>query len=66
MTEGAAVDRDRKDDGAYLAVPIAGRHLEEVRAWLAENCRGDFLVVLGQRVLFERREDAALAAVTFC
>jgi len=40
--------------------------LDEVRAWLAENCGGDYLIVLGKRVVFERREDAALAVVTFC
>ena len=66
MTAGAAADWDRKEDGTHIAVPIAGRDLDEARAWLAENCRGDFLVVLGERVVFERREDAALNVVTFC
>ncbi len=66
MTAGAAADWDRKNDGAHIAVPIAGHDLGEVRAWLAENCIGDYLIVLGQRVVFERREDAALAMVTFC
>jgi hypothetical protein len=27
---------------------------------------GDYLIVLGRRIVFERREDAALAMVTFC
>ena len=64
MSAGAA-DWDRKEDGTHIAVPIAGRDLDEVRKWLAENCRGDFLVVLGRRVVFEHREDAASAVVTF-
>ena len=63
---GGAADWDRKEDGPHIAVPIAGRGLDEVRAWLAGNCTGDYLIVLGQRVVFERREDAALAVVTFC
>ena len=66
MTAGAAADWDRGDEGGYIAVPIAGRDLDEVRVWLAENFIGDYLIVLGQRVVFERREDAALAVVTFC
>ena len=66
MTAGAAAGWDRKDDGTHIAVPIAGRDLEEVRVWLAENCTGDYLIVLGRRIVFERREDAALAMVTFC
>ncbi len=63
---GGAVVWDRKEDGTHIAVPIAGRDLDEVREWLAENCEGDYLIVLGRRVVFERREDAALAVVTFC
>ena len=66
MTAGAAAGWDRKEDGTHIAVPIAGHDLGEGRAWLAENCRGDFLVVLGQRVVFKHREDAALTVVTFC
>ncbi len=59
MTAGAAAGWDRKDDGTHIAVPIAGRDPEEVRQWLAENCTGDYLIVLGRRIVFERREDAA-------
>ncbi len=66
MTEGAAADWDRKDDGGYIAISAAGCDLDEVRGWCAENCIGDYLIVLGLRVVFERREDAALAVVTFC
>ena len=66
MSAVAAASRDRKDDGTRIAVPIAGHDLDKVREWLAENCGGDYLIVLGQRVVFERREDAALAVVTFC
>ena len=66
MSAGATADWDRGDDGGYTAIPVAGHDLDEVRAWCAENSVGDFLIVLGQRVVFERREDAALAVVTFC
>ncbi len=66
MSAGTVAAWDRKEDGGYVAVPIAGHDLGEVRAWLAENCGGDYLIVLGQRVVFERREGAALAVVTFC
>ena len=66
MTAGVAVDWDRGDDGGYVAISVAGRDLDEVRAWLAGNCEGDYLIVLGRRVVFERRKDAALAVVTFC
>ena len=66
MTAGAAAGWDRKEDGTHIAVPIAGHDLDKVREWLAEHCTGDFLVLLGQRVVFERREDAALAVVAFC
>ncbi len=59
MTAAVTADWDRKDDGGYIAVPIAGHDSDEVRAWFAENCGGDYLIVLGQRVVFERREDAA-------
>jgi hypothetical protein len=50
-------------DGAYIPIPIAYRDLDEVREWCAENCHGDFVIVLGQRVLFQSREDAALATL---
>ena len=66
MTADAAARWDCKDDGTHIAVPIAGHDLDEVREWLAETCTGDYLIVLGQRVVFGRREDAALAVVTFC
>ena len=66
MTAVAAAVWDRKEDDTYVAVPIAGHDLDEVREWLAENCTGDYLIVLGRRVVFERREDAALTLVTFC
>ena len=66
MSAGAAAGWDRKDDGTHIAVSVAGRDLDEVRAWCAENCMADYLIVLGQRVVFERRGDAALAVVTFC
>ena len=42
MSVGAAVGWDRTEDGSHIAVPIAGRYLDEVREWLAENCEGDY------------------------
>ena len=66
MRAGAAVGWDRTEDGSHIAVPIAGHDLDEVRECLAENCTGDYLIVLGRRVVFERREDAAVTLVTFC
>ncbi len=62
MTVGSTPDRDR-EDGGYFAVPIDPRDLDAVRAWCCENCLGDFIPVLGRRVLFERHDDAALAAL---
>jgi hypothetical protein len=54
---------ERHENSAYMAIPIAVSEAEEVRSWCAENCRGDYLVNLGREVLFELREDAALAAL---
>lgn len=61
MTVAAKGAWDRHDDGQYIFILISCRDLDEVRAWCGENCQGDFIVVLGQRVLFQSREDAALA-----
>jgi hypothetical protein len=57
------IDWDRHDDGQYLSVPIRYADLDEVRAWCGDNCEGDFVIVLGRRVLFQSREDAALATL---
>jgi hypothetical protein len=65
-TTNYATHRERRSDGTHIAAPIAGHDLAEVREWCSENCEGDFMIVLGQRVVFARREDAALALVTFC
>jgi hypothetical protein len=54
---------DRHDDGTYISIPIRYADLDGVRAWCAENCAGDFVIVLGQRVLFQSREDASLATL---
>ena len=66
MTAGATAGWDRREDGTHIAVPIAGHDLDEVRACLAENCTGDCLIAPSRRVVFERREDAALAVVAVC
>lgn len=54
---------DRHDGGTYISIPIQYADLDEVREWCAENCKGDFVIVLGRRVLFQSREDAALATL---
>ena len=63
MTAAVSSTWDRYDDGQYLSVPIRYADLDEVREWCAENCEGDFVIVLGRRVLFQSREDAALATL---
>lgn len=50
-------------DGQHISVPIDPANLDEVRIWCSENCEGDFLIVLGRRVVFQSREDAALATL---
>ena len=54
---------ERYPDGSYISTPIRYADLDEVRVWCTENCRGDFVIVLGRRVLFQSREDAALATL---
>ena len=39
------------------------RDADEVRAWCAEHCIGDYMVVLGREVVFQFAEDAALATL---
>jgi hypothetical protein len=50
-------------DGQPLSIPIWPHDLDDVGAWCAEHCLGDYVVVLDRRVAFERREDAALASL---
>jgi hypothetical protein len=50
-------------DGQPFSIPILPRDADKVRAWCNERCDGDFLIVLGRRVVFERRGEAALAAL---
>ena len=63
MTAAASGVWDRHDDGTYISIPFRYADLDEVREWCVENCAADFFVVLGQRVLFQSREDAALATL---
>jgi hypothetical protein len=56
---------DQHDAGTYISVPIPWRDLDSARAWCSENCTGDFVIVLGQRVASERHDDAALAALSW-
>lgn len=63
MTVEVNAGRERHPDGSYLSIPVYRRDLNEVRAWCNENCGGDFLIVIGPRVVFQLREDAALATL---
>jgi hypothetical protein len=63
MTAAATGAWDRHDDGSHISVPISWRDSDKVRDWCAENCRGDFVLVLGRRVVFQLHGDAALAAL---
>ncbi len=63
MTVEANAAWERHHDGAYISVPIYAHDLHEVRAWCSVNCESDFLIVLDRRVLFQSREDAALATL---
>jgi hypothetical protein len=44
-------------------MPISRCDLDKVRAWCVENCEGDYLIYLSRRIMFERHDDAALAAI---
>lgn len=58
-----AAEWERHPDGSHISIPIRPRDLPDVRAWCAEHCGGDHMVVLGRQVVFERREDASLATL---
>lgn len=60
---GTATGWELGPDGEPFSIPIRPRDLPDVRARCAEHCGGDHIVVLGRRVLFERREEEALAAL---
>lgn len=63
MTAAASGPWERHDDGTYISISIRYRELDVVREWCVENCWGDFVIVLGRRVLFQSCEDAALATL---
>ncbi len=63
MTVEADAGWERHPGGEHIVIPIHARDLDDVRAWCNEHCEGDFLVVLGPRVVFQLREDAALATM---
>ena len=54
---------ERDPGGEYISVLIYSRDHDAVRAWCCGNCRGDFLVVVGPRVIFQLQEDAALTTL---
>jgi len=56
-------DWDRQSDGSYISIPIRYSDLDDLREWCVENCIGDYIIDLGRRVIFERHDDAALAAL---
>ena len=63
MTASPGAEWERHADGSHISIPIRPRDADEVRAWCGANCTGNFLIDLGRRVIFEKREDAALATV---
>lgn len=63
MTARSTVEWERHGDGTHISVPIAAADLDDVRAWCGKHCVGDYMIVLGRRVLFQSREDAALATL---
>ena len=54
---------ERHADGTRISIPIRPRDVDDVRAWCNENCDADFLIDLGRRVVFQSRQDAALATM---
>ena len=63
MSAGTAAGWERHPDGQHISIPISLCDLDDARAWCGENCVGDFLIVLGPKIVFERGEDAALATM---
>ncbi len=63
MTVEADTGWERHPNGSYISIPVYHRDLDAVRAWGNENREGDFLLVLGPRVVFQLRGDAALATL---
>lgn len=63
MTTAPSTEWERLEDGTHIAIPISPGDADEVRAWCAEHCMGDYMIVLGGRVVFQRGEDAALATL---
>lgn len=64
-TATCATHWDRTDSGAHIAARIAGHDPAEERVWLAEDCRGDYVIMPGERSVSERKGYAALVEVTF-
>ena len=62
MTEGST-GWELGDDGQPISIPISPRDADDVRAWCSKVCRGDFIICLGRRVVFAKRDDAALATL---
>ncbi len=59
----AATDWERHADGSHISIPISPADADAVRAWCAEHCQGDYIIDLIRRVVFQSREDAALATM---
>lgn len=58
-----ATECERHADGTHISIPIRPRDADGVRAWCRVNYAGDYLIDLGRRVVFAKREDAALATM---
>ncbi len=63
MTVAPDAAWERHADGQHISIPIDPASLDEVREWCRKNCEGDSLIVLGRRVVFQSRGDAALATM---
>ena len=58
-----ATEWERHGDGQHISIPIPSGDADEVRKWCGEHCLGDYMVVLGRRVVFQLAEDAAIATL---
>ncbi len=63
MTAEADAAWERHSGGERISIPVHAHDLPDVRAWCNGNCEGDFLIVLGPRVVFQLREGAAFATL---
>jgi hypothetical protein len=63
VTALGAADEGLGPVGGYYPVPVSPARIDEIKAWCSEHVIGDWLPVLGRRILFQRADEAALAAL---